>query len=229
MKQFFYVFCVAVAFAAYIFIGCSGGNGDNNNPNGSSSSAIVGTWEATGEEYSFYWRKEYVFNSNNTGTFWEYQNSELAGAKTITWSYANGRISVSDAVDVGGQSGSFTYNNGNTFTLLGETYTRINNNNCNSNRPNIPVNLEITANSSDSVWLSWNAVQEAKAYVIYPSRHASLNPFTDWGKATTENSISISWSDYIRISQGETAYIMIRAINDCGESGNSAAVSAIRP
>jgi len=242
MKSFFYLFFVAVVFAACVFIGCSdgggsggssGGGGGGGNPGGGgggNNSSIVGTWEADYEYINddgalIRISGQFFFNSNNTGTFWFYQNNYIS-ASAFTWAYTNGMVFVA-----GTNFGNFffPYSGGNTFTY-DLTFIRTGSTSSICNNISTPTNVRITENSSGFT-ITWNAVSGARAYNIYYSNSPLFNDRDDigWGEwaTTTATTFSIEWDNWN--SRENENYFRITAINNCGESGHSAAVSATRP
>jgi len=124
---------LAILFAVLVFIGCSddccGGCecvDGGGNPGGGDNiiNSIAGTWEGLGMDDGLPMRWQYVFNSNNRGTYRHYYNNDLSGTGIFAWEQIGEIVFIIYTEEASGAR-SFFYSGGMTFNWGGMTFTKM--------------------------------------------------------------------------------------------------------
>ena len=94
------------------------------------------------------------------------------------------------------------------------------NNGSTCNTPSVPLNVSASAQSSSSIRISWNSVNQATSYNIYRSTDT-------WNFSLWQNNISSNFFVDNELSDFTTYYYRVSAVNHCGTSRQSETVGAM--
>ncbi|MDR1220584.1 MAG: fibronectin type III domain-containing protein [Treponema sp.] len=196
---------VMLVFAMMLFAGCGdGGDGGNN-------------------DVSYM-----VFFDRGGGGGSAPSSRTVAAGTTITLPGQSDMTAPSGKTFSGWSTGGTRYQAGGSYTVMSDTlftaqWTDGNSgggdNNDSNTAPSAPTGVSATAQSSNSVSVSWNAVSGATSYKVYRSGSSS-GTYTQVGSPS-----SASYTD-TGLSSSTTYYYKVSAVNSAGESAQSSYASA---